>query len=790
MKTLIRLFQKTPSILNFMLLAVGMFTVSGIHAQEKQSITGTLLEQKTRQAIPFATVALIRISDSAMINGATSDDKGTFTISPVLAGNYRLRVSAIGYKTETISITAGSKGVTDAGTIYLEEATLLLKELEVVGDQVKAKSEGDRTSFFVTKKMLDVSSTGMDVLKFIPGVQVDLQQNISLEGSRNIQVFVDGKERDASFMGQLDPRKIEKVEIISRSSSDLDGSSTGAINIVLKKDRNPGIAGQICAEIPTTGSEIYAHPSFTLNIGLKKMNLYTSYNGDLTYLDLHESISRKSWNSSGTNEIISNQQVRQKNWSHRINLGLDYSFTSSDQVSFYGYYNPWSRELDGTADAQISGSVCNYWHARKEDSDRNTGIFSSVFYKHNFKKEGNMIRVEISEYNLDAKSSTDYIPEGNETTTAVQTNITAPKQNVTTVKMDFTTTLRNLNFGFGGKARFQDLQDGYLPGFYYTENIYAAYGTVAYKHKNYDLSLGVRAEQSVTMLKNTFSIPVLSFFPNAAFNYKITSRQNILLSGNRSIKRPSLYQLNPAVSIDDPYTVSAGNPYLKPELRTTVFLEYSIRFKSNYFASRLFYNSKTRVINDLTFINDTGAFETQPQNLGGIQQYGVQLSGTFKLGILTINPFLKIHDQSTAGNALAQQYYIGNSHKFGFEFDLSAILSFKHDFSLSMVFQYASPNYGIQGNSFSGALYFLSLEKTFLQKIKVGVVSALPFTKTFTYNGSEVDASNFTSHYEGNVNISNPFCWLKLSYSFSSGKRKAGIDHATEEMENLPKKGF
>ena len=302
--------------------------------------------------------------------------------------------------------------------------------------------------------------------------------------------------------------------------------------------------------------------------------------------------------------------------------------------------------------------------------------------------------------------------------------------------------------------------------------------------------MGLRAEESVASLKNNFSNPDLSFFPNTTFNYKLTTRQNIQLSYNRSIKRPNIYQLNPLTAIDDPYTVNKGNPFLKPELRSSLFLEYSIQFKSNYFASRLFYNNMTNVINNLTFINDTGAFETQVHNMGTIHQYGIQFSGTLKMGIATINPFLQLFDLYTSGNSLAKQNGIENRHNLAYNSGLSAILSFKHDISFSFVFQYASPKNDIQGNSFCGALYFLSLEKTFKQKIKIGIVSALPFTKSFTYQGSEIDGSNFYSHYEGNVKILNPFCWFKLCYQFSTGKKKEVIDHATEEIDNLPKKGF
>jgi len=790
MKRSIKLFYQKTVRAKFLLLAIVIVHVTGIYAQEKQSITGKLVEQKTNQTVPYATVALIRVSDSTMINGTVSDEKGVFNISPVICGNYRLRVSTIGYKPAIKSIVVNN-GVTDAGIIYLQDTATLLQELMIVSDRVKAKSESDRTTFFMTKKILDATSTGMDVLKLLPGIQVDLMQNISVDGSRNIQIFVDGKERDGSFISQLDPKQIERIEIISKPSSNYDGNTTGAINIILKKERVSGINGQIYAEIPTSFSEIYIRPNYTLNWGLKKLNLYTSYKGEMTYLDIHESTSRKVWNSTGTNDITSNQYVSQKDWSHRFNFGIDYFVNTHDQLDFYAFYNPYSRELDGFADFQISGSVNNRWQAKKEDTDINTGTYYSLYYKHNFNQEGREIAIEISDYHLKAKNSTEYVPEGNESSSAVQTNTAEPRQNVMSVKIDYTSRIWNkLDFSAGVKTKFQVLQDAYLKDFQYDEKIFAAYGAITYKHTKYFLSVGLRAEESVASLKNNFSNPVLSFFPNTTFNYKLTSRQNIQLSYNRSIKRPNIYQLNPLTSIDDPYTVSKGNPFLKPELRSSFFLEYSIQFKSNYFASRLFYNNMTNVINNLTFINDTGAFETQVQNMGTIHQVGIQFSGTLKLGIATINPFLQLFDLCTSGNSLAKQNGIENRHNLAYNSGLSAILSFKHDISFSFVFQYASPKNDIQGNSFCGALYFLSFEKTFKQKIKIGIVSALPFTKSFTYQGSEIDGSNFYSHYEGNVKISNPFCWFKLCYQFNSGKNRDKINRATEDIDNLPKKGF
>lgn len=773
-----------------MLLAVAVISVQGVYAQEKQSITGKLIEGKSNQAVPYATVALIREPDSKIINGTLSDENGVFNFTPVSSGNYRLQVSNIGYKPLIKSIEVKNTGVTDAGIMLLQDTAIILNELVIVGEKMKAKSESDRTSFFVTKKMLDVSSTGVDVLRLIPGVQIDLMQNISLEGSQDILIYVDGRERDKNFVSQLIPSQIDRIDVISVPPSNYDGNVTGAINIILKKDRDSGINGQILAEIPLSTSEIFISPTYSLNYGFKNLNLYTSYNGEMTYLNIHESTSRKTWTDSETNEITSNQYVRQKYWSHRFHYGFDYFLNAHDKFNFYAFYNPYSRELDGNADSKITGTINNNWQAKKEDTDKNNSTFYSLYYKHSFDKKGSEITADISSYNLRAENITAYTYTGPENNPVTQTNAVKPGQNSSSIKVDFTTlVLEKLNLSTGAKAKLQKSHDDYSD-FEYNENIFAVYGNISYKAKKYDLGLGLRAEKSVADLKGEFRNPVLAILPYASLRYKLTSGQNLQLSYSRSIKRPTIYELNPYTSVNDPYSVSMGNPFLRPEYLGSIFLEHTIRFKGNYFASRLFCDRTTDAINDLTFINDTSAFETQVKNLGTISQYGIQFSGSLKFSILTLNPYVKLYGLYTSGNDLAKYYSITDKNNLGSETGLSAIASFKHDLAFSLTFQYNSPKIEIQGNSFSGLLYFLSLEKTFKQKVKVGIVSAIPFTRSFTYNGSEIDGSNFHSYYKGNVKMSGIPVWFRLSYQFSSGKSRNKIDRSKEEIDNLPKKGF
>jgi hypothetical protein len=266
--------------------------------------------------------------------------------------------------------------------------------------------------------------------------------------------------------------------------------------------------------------------------------------------------------------------------------------------------------------------------------------------------------------------------------------------------------------------------------------------------------------------------------------------QNLQLSLSRSVNRPALYQLNPHASLNDPYTLQKGNPLLKPELRDKIFLEYSIRFKSNFFSSRLFYYRSYDVINNLMFINDNGAFEIQVHNMGTITQSGNQFSGALKIGNITINPLLRIYHLSTKGNELAKKYHVKNKDGFAFESGLSAIIPLKNNLSFSLTYQYSSPKCNIQDKTYNDALYFLSLDKTFKKKYKLCLASALPFTRSFIYQASDIESSDFCSHYKGQVKLSSLPFWIRFSYQFNSGKTREKINRVKEEISNAPKKGF
>lgn len=786
--------KETKKLIFFIIAIVTSFGLLQGQEQQKLSITGQLKDQKSIQTVAFATVAIRRTSDSTFITGVASNNDGEFSLENINKGSYCLLISAIGY--EHVAMTIYIKDNYNTGVIFLQPKTVALGEVVVAGERVKAKAEAAKTTFFMNKKLYDASNNGVDMLSYIPGVQVDIMKNISFEGSQQIVIQVDGKERDRNFLSQLNARQIDKVEVINTPGSRYDADVTGVINIILKKEKLAGIEGHIHLEVPTSESEIYVFPDYSFNYSFGKLNLFTSYDGDLSYFNITETSYRNFQDSGGITEITSDQVIRQKYWSHRFHFGLDYNFNEKNQLNLYAYYNPYSSEHDGNVTMQIEGSKFGdqSWSALKQDADINFSAFYTLNYKHVFNKPGREITFDLSYFNFRAVNSTTYITTDSvaDNYPAKQVNTVNPYQNSLIFKMDYTLPVtEKLKIDAGIKAKSQFLEDRQSDQFKYEERIFSLYTAISYSFSKYTLSGGLRAERSTSGLINSFNNNYFVLLPNATINYKLSSKQNIKLSYNRTVSRPNIYELNPYASSDDPNSFRSGNPDLKSEFRQNLSIDYSKNVGNNYISLRVFYLDRSEAINRYTFINDSGIFETRVANLGNIHGYGIQMAGALKLHkAIALNPFLKLTEIFTTCGNLAKQYDIHNRRGLAFESGLSAIATFKYDIVASLQFLYNSPLIQIQTKSFSDALYIVSLGKTFNQKFKVGISSALPLLKTFTYHGEEIKGANFYSYSNGNIRLSAVPLWLKFTYTFNSGKMLNRFATNKEDIDNMPKKGF
>ncbi|MEE4176056.1 MAG: TonB-dependent receptor [Bacteroides sp.] len=761
-----------------------------LKTQPNRTITGEIIEQQSGEAVPFANLALIEAESSTLVSGGTTNMAGKFEIVCNSPGNYQLRISALGYETVYKDITLEKHTTFCLGTIYLVVEEIYLEGVVVAAERIKAISGIEKTTYMVNRNMLSASNTGTDLLKLVPGISVDIRQNISLEGSQQIKILVDGVERDRDFVAQIPAGQIDKIEVSTQPSARFDGSASGVINILLIREKNAGFEGQVYLEIPTSSNEVYLFPKYNLRYGSGKLNFFASYTGELTNLKVLDSYQRNLFDNNDITRINVSNHLQQQTWSHRFHYGMDYFVNERTQLNFYGYYNPFSFEYSGKSELFLNGSENASWSVDKKDQDLNHGFHNSLFFKHILSETGgHELTADLIIYSLKGENNNTF---SNEEIGYYQQNRTLPSHLALNLKIDYCRPLTAIfNYEAGGYARHEKMVDRTTGDFAYGENTFALYNTIGYNGKKFTALAGVRLEKSELGQSDEPKHAFTALLPGASVNFQLNKGQNLSLSYRQSIKYPRFFQLNPSRTVTDPFSVHSGNPFLKPARLENIQLEHSIRFGNQYVSTRVFYGQSKEVISHLNWLNNEGILESWNFNLGNISQYGMQVTGAFSLGKKTgINPVLRMFEVKSAPNTFGLENGLTAYRKMAWSASVSAYTLLPGEITASLVFNYSSPLPELQVSRFSNALYFLSLEKDFGKGFRAGLISAIPFAGSFVYQGSETNSFAFSDYSTGEILMSMVPFWIKFNFQFFTGKKRESIDRQREETESIQRRGF
>src|SRR5258705_1460035 len=259
------------------LLLLGFTAISySVLAQKIDgSVKGKLVDTSAKLGLGDATVSVISLKDSSLVSFTLSDKKGLFEIKDLETGDYRLSVSFLGYQPlkKNFSITAAKKAV-DLGDVKMEKEYKSMNEV-VVTDDAPVKIKQDTVEFKADAFKTKPNATVEDLLKKVPGMQVDKDGTVKAQGEQVQKVYVDGKE----FFGN-DPKlatknltadMVESVQVFDDMSDQAkfskidDGSKQKAINIKLKKDKKKGYFGKVLVGVGTNSR-------FETNLSLNHFN--------------------------------------------------------------------------------------------------------------------------------------------------------------------------------------------------------------------------------------------------------------------------------------------------------------------------------------------------------------------------------------------------------------------------------------------------------------------------------------------------------------------------------------
>ncbi len=400
--------KRTLLAVSLLLLSIMLPTAAVAQGQttaETYTVSGVVVGQSADgvEELPFVNVALLRPSDSTFVRGASSAMDGKFVINGVPAGDYLLRATFIGY--HDLYRTLSVRGSLTLDTLLLRASNELLEAVNIEADKPVYAMDGEKHLYNVKEDPSAQGGTAADVLRRAPGVEVDAQGNVSLRGTKSVEIWINDQpanldeESLRNYLKQMPAESIERVEVITNPSARYANRGGGGVinlvtNSVIKRNEflSLGLNGSSMPYVVPWISYVYVNERLSMNVFLNG-NLVGSW-----------------WNRSLNSTTLGDDGQPAERLSDSIH-------TDISQLSFYGMANVEYKIDDRNAVSGYLGLIPSWYdldmrvastrddllnhrhYAHTLTSDQQTSYlygFGNVRYQHKFDTLGQSLSLELS----------------------------------------------------------------------------------------------------------------------------------------------------------------------------------------------------------------------------------------------------------------------------------------------------------------------------------------------------------------------------------------------------------
>ena len=392
-----------------LLLATILLTISTLIAQH--TITGTLADDATNEKLAFVNVGLIRTADTVYVSGTASNDKGFFKLEHIRDGQYILQITAIGYENykNILDVTDDI----DLGVIKMHEGAVRLEEVVIVESKPLFANEGEKTLYNVSEDPSIQTGTASDALQNAPGVEVDVEGNVTLRGVSSVEIWINGKpshlneENLKTYIQQLPANAIKTIEVITNPSARYASKSDGGIiNIVTnaKVQKNQFVSfGSRFSSRPDLSpwvSYVYANEKVTFN-----MYLNGNYRNNKTENNGYSYSFKDSDTEPGVLDTTTTTSYtgggHDRNYGGGFFMNFQYNIDTMNNVSVWvGGFPNWSSGDDWQDyfrnDYRTSGIDRNHYYTDSEYTSSFMGFNGGAEYQHLFNNKGHNITFSLN----------------------------------------------------------------------------------------------------------------------------------------------------------------------------------------------------------------------------------------------------------------------------------------------------------------------------------------------------------------------------------------------------------
>jgi outer membrane receptor protein involved in Fe transport len=820
-----------------LLLLLTAFILNGTaqvstNANKKAAIIGRVIDSASKTPIEYASISLYARGSKVVANGATTNKQGEFEINGVEAGSYTLFVEFIGYHSwQKKSMEIKKNALIDLKTITLATTQTELKGVVVTAQQKLIENKIDKMVFNAERDLTSQGGVATDLLKKIPMVTVDIDGNVELAGNSSIRFLINGKPSTAfgsnisDVLQSIPASQIKSIEVITNPGAKYDAQGLGGIiNIILKQNTAKGINGSLSL----TGGTRMENGSFNFNArkGNFGINAFVSGNERLTAKTPNVT-DRLSYDTGAKNNILLHQDGASniRRHGYQSGIGFDWSWKKNNSLTGSVNYNDFGNAGDGynnqlqqTTDA--SGIILSSIAALNNNSNsfHFQGIDASLNYK--LKLPGDEHELEIG-YN--GSYGRDYIKADNHQYLLPQDSLIFGNSSKNPAlnhqhefHIDYTVPLKkDIVWGIGGKISVMDISsnadvnrlepviknwsyDSSLSNnLKYHQHVYALYTEISLPVKNwFDLKAGLRYERTeinsyYSNAQQQASVPGYNtFVPSIYFSRKLSDRQTLRLSYSKRIERPEYWSLNPFINTSDPKNISAGNPYLKPEIGNRLELSYNLDLSSagSMMITAFLRNNHDDIqpyvvyypslkVGDSVYTNV--AVSTR-ENIGIEKNSGLSLFGdvhiTHKLSVRSNLFFFYRHtiNKIDPGNTI---------NSFNYRLNFNTAYQFTNIFSAEFFSNFSSARNEVQGKYPSFISYSFAVRKQFWNKKgSLALTTTNPFAE-YIYQKTILSGNNFTVNSVRRVpvrSIGLNFTWKFGKLEFKKERQEGGDNSNTE----------
>jgi outer membrane receptor protein involved in Fe transport len=734
-------------------------------------IKGKVIDADSKSAMEYANVSVYRKQDSKLVTGGIANEAGVFEINEVPFGTYYIETNFIGFEKTTVNdikVLPNAQTV-DMGTIALAPSSQQIGAVDVVAERNRIEYKIDKKVINVTNDINAAGGTAVTVLENTPSVEVDIDGNVSLRGSSNFTVLIDGRPSVLSgsdALKQIPSAAIQNIEIITNPSVkyDPDGMA-GIINVVMKKNVLAGINGIVNLNMGT--GEKYG-TDLILNYKTKKYNLFlgANWNDNTDYGKMKST--RETYSPDTTTFLITDGKRNMSRGGQQIKGGFDYYLSDKTSItvsSEIGKYNFDSYGGGNLHNYENPGTL-NVYSVQKNNSGRNGNFVSgNASFLTKFDESG-MHKLEGSfDYRNRDGLADETIDEFLSDQTYRQTNdylsrvITSENStsNDYRMKLDYTLPLKEgSKFEAGLQSRiesekeyfnfknFDPASGSFINNPLFTsdmdfrEDIHSVYSTYSGKLSGIQYQLGLRGEYTKRTIDHSkatvpYTLDRFDYFPSIHFSYELADQTQFMTSYSRRINRPDGRDLDPFPNYMNQYTIRIGNPDLKPEYTDSYEFSYMRKFGNSFVSLETFYRTTNDLMTRIQDLRD-GIIYMTTDNLNRDYSLGGEIMGNINATKwLLVNTSFSLYNYKLKGEVLGKSVDKQSTNYSG---RLNATVKFSGDSRLQLTGFYRGPSVSAQGDQKGMIFTNLAYRQDFMKKKLSATLSVRDVLGTMRMEGT------------------------------------------------------